>query len=51
MEKQKRLTAEQIKTINEILTRGDRVELYPSPNGVQVIRIVRHNIKARPPEK
>lgn len=44
--KTSKLTAEQIKAIEDVLTKGDRVEIIPQRDKVKVIHIRREEIKA-----
>lgn len=40
-----RLTPEQVKRIEEILEKGDRIELIPSKEKVKIVQEVRKEIK------
>lgn len=40
------MTPEQLKIIESILARGDRVELIPVKDGVRVVRVKRETVKA-----
>ena len=44
-ETSKKLTDDQIRAINEVLSRDQRVELIPTREGVRVIRIRREDVK------
>jgi hypothetical protein len=45
-----KLNKEQIKGIEKVLTKGDRVELIPIKNGVKILKVKRETIKY-PPSK
>ena len=44
-DKDVKLTAEQIKAIEDVLTKGDRVEIIPQKEKVKLIHIQRKEIK------
>lgn len=40
-----KLTPQQIKTIEAVVSKGDRVEIIPQRDGVRIIRIRRQEVK------
>jgi len=45
-EEQKKLTVEQIRMIEQVTSRGDRVEVVPVKEGLKLLRVHRGEVKA-----
>lgn len=42
-----KISLQQIKAVNDVLSKGDRVEIIPVKDGVKILRVERHEIKQK----